>query len=129
MVKLRSLTASDILLLDDLWKEHWSDTTLPGLKNRLIDSIAVDEKDKIVGYGQVKIFAEAQLFLDPTAPKRARVKALKLLMAEAERGVHQSGIGDLYVFIKNPDFAMLIARRYGFHRVVEPGELLLKTGV
>jgi hypothetical protein len=128
MVKLRSLTKSDIIKLDDLWVKHWSDTSLPGLKNRVIDAVAHND-DRIIGYGQVKLFAEAQLFLDPTCRKRDRVQALKLLMEEAERGVHRAGLEDLYIFIKNPDFALLIAQRYGFERVIEPGELLLKTGV
>jgi hypothetical protein len=129
MIKLRSLAKSDIITLNDLWEKYWNDYSLPSLKNRVIDALAVDEKDRIIGYGQVKLFAEAQLFLDPTARKRDRVAALKLLMDEAQRGVHKAGLEDLYVFIKNPDFAVLIAQRYGFERVIEPGELLLKTGV
>lgn len=130
MIKLRSLTPSDIITLDQLWKEHWSDTTLPNLKNRVIDAIAYDTtNERIIGYGQVKLFAEAQLFLDPTCRKRDRAKALQLLMAEAERGVRRADLEDLYIFIKDPDFAVLIAKRYGFYRVTEPGELLLKTEV
>jgi len=131
MIKLRSIIEPpDILKLDKLWQEHWSDTSLPSRKDRVVDALAIDEESgRIIGYGQVKLFAEAQLFLDPTARKRDRVAALKLLMEEAHRGLHKSGLDDLYIFIKDPDFAVLIARRYGFHRVIEPGELLLKTGV
>jgi hypothetical protein len=128
MIKLRSLAKSDIITLDGLWREHWNNTTLPGLKNRVIDAVACNE-ERIIGYGQVKLFAEAMLFLDPTARKRDRVQALKLLMEEAERGVNKAGLEDIYIFIKDPDFAVLIAERYGFERIIEPGELLLKTGV
>lgn len=128
MIKLRSLTKSDIIELDKLWKEHWQNTSLPGLKNRVIDAVAYND-ERIVGYGQVKLFAEAMLFLDPTCRKRDRAHALKLLMEEAQRGVNRAGLEDLYIFIKDPDFALLIAQRYGFERVIEPGELLLKTGV
>ena len=128
MIKLRSLAESDIITLDKLWQEHWSNQSLPGLKNRVIDAVACDG-ERIIGYGQVKLFAEAQLFLDPTCRKRDRVQALKLLMAEAERGTNRAGLEDLYIFIKDPDFAVLIAKRYGFDRIIEPGELLLKTGV
>jgi hypothetical protein len=128
MIKLRSLAESDIITLDKLWQEHWSNQTLPGLKNRVIDAVAHDD-GRIIGYGQVKLFAEAMLFLDPTARKRDRVQALKLLMEEAERGVNKAGLEDIYIFIKDPDFAVLIAERYGFERIIEPGELLLKTGV
>jgi hypothetical protein len=126
MVKLRPLTHTDIIELDKLWQEHWSDSSLPGLNNRVIDSVAVDESGRIVGYGQVRLFAEAMLFLDPTVSKRNKVKALKLLMSEAMRGIKESGLEEVYAFIKDPDFSLLIQRRYGFKSVTEPGELLLK---
>ena len=130
MVKLRPLTRTDIFRLDELWREHWSDYSMPGLKNRIIDAVAVarDEKDgeRVIGYGQVKLFAEAILFLDPTARKRHRAAALRLLMEEAYRGADKAHLEDIYCFIKSPDFALLIEKRFGFERVLEPGELLLK---
>lgn len=129
--RLRPFAPTDVTALNELWENHWrQNSSLPNRKNSIIDAV-VDDQDsgRIVGYGQVKLFAESMLFLDPTTPKRARVKALKLLMAEAHRGVHLAGIEDMYAFIKDPDFALLIEKRYGFQRVIEPGELLLKTGV
>lgn len=126
MTKIRPLTQADILILDKLWQEHWSDTSLPGLRNRVIDAVAVNESNRIIGYGQVKLFAESMIFLDPTARKRDRVSALRLLMEEAYRGADKAHLDDIYCFIKSPDFALLIEKRFGFERVVEPGELLLK---
>jgi len=126
MVKLRSLASSDILRLDELWQEHWSDTSLPGLRSRIVDALAVDEDDKIIGYGQVKLFAEAMLFLDPTTRKKDRVQALRLLMLEAFRGTEKANIEDIYTFIKDPDFALIIEKHFGFERVLEPRELLLR---
>ena len=93
--------------------------------NAIIDAVAVDG-DKIVGYGQVKLFAETMLFLDPTTRTRDRAQALKLLMIEAFRGADKAGIEEVYAFIKDPDFALLIEKRYGFKRIVSPGELLLR---
>lgn len=126
MTKLRPITQDDILRLDELWQKYWSHTCLPNRRNAVVDSLAVDEKDRIIGYGQVKRFAESMLFLDPTTPKRDRVSALKQLMAEAMRGARSQGYEDIYAFIKDPYFADLISSRYGFERVTHPGELLLK---
>lgn len=125
MIQLRSLTEDDILPLDELWRAHWSSHSLPDRRNKIIDSLAVDG-DRIIGYGQVKLFAESMLFLDPTARKRDRVHALKLLMMEAFRGADKVGIEEVYAFIKDPDFTALIIKRYGFKRIIEPGELLLR---
>ena len=125
MIKLRPMTADDILPLNDLWEQHWADSSLPGFKDCLIDSLAVDEADRIVGYGQVKMFAEAMLFLDPTARKRDRARATKLLMLEAFRGVDEVSLEYIYCFIRDPDFSQLIQKRYGFRPANNPGELLI----
>lgn len=126
MVNLRPLIETDIIELDRLWREYWTDTSLPGLRNRIVDAVAVNQDNRIVGYGQVKQFAEAMLFLDPTARKRDRAQATKLLMLEAFRGAELVGIEDVYSFIKDPDFSLLIQKRFGFEAVTEPGELLLR---
>jgi hypothetical protein len=125
MTELRTFTEADVLPLDKLWREHWTNYSLPNRENRIIDSVAVNN-GQIIGYGQVKLFAEVMLFLDPTARKRDRARALKLLMLEAFRGADKAGIEELYAFIKDPDFSLLIQKRYGFKRIIEPGELLLR---
>jgi hypothetical protein len=125
MIKLRSLTEADIIPLDQLWQEHWSDFSLPNRRNAVIDALAVDG-ERIIGYGQVKLFTELMLFLDPTARTRDRAHALKLLMVEAFRGTDKVGIEEMYAHIKDPDFALLIEKRYGFKRIISPGELLLR---
>ena len=125
MIKLRPITLADTPALDELWKAYWSDVSLPGQKDKIIDSIAVDESDRIVGYGQVKMFAEAMLFLDPTTRKRDRARAVKLLMTEALRGVDRLNLDYIYCFIRDPDFSMLIQNRYGFKPADNPGELLV----
>jgi hypothetical protein len=126
MITLRSLKDSDIAPLDELWQEHWSDHSLPNRQNAIIDSLAVDDFDNIIGYGQVKLFAEAMLFLDPTARKRDKTQALKLLMIEAFRGADKVGIEEIYSFIKDPDFSLLVQKHYGFKSITQPGELLLR---
>jgi hypothetical protein len=125
MIHLRTWQEGDLAKLAELWLNYWTDRSLPGFKDCLIDAIAVDDSDKIVGYGQVKLFAEMMLFLDPEARKRDKASALKLLMLEAFRGVDRAGLEQIYCFIKDPDFALLIEKRYDFERIISPGELLL----
>lgn len=127
MIKLRSLTPADIIELDRLWHEHWShESSLPGLDNRIVDAIASDESDKIIGYGQVRLFAEAMMFLDPTTRKRDRAIATRLLLQEAFRGADVAGLKDIYCFTTNPDFSLLLQKRFSFDRVENQGELLLR---
>lgn len=126
MIRLRSFRDEDVLKLDELWRLYWSSHSFPDRENRIIDAIAVNEFDKIVGYGQVKMFAEAMLFLDPTSTKRDKAHALKSLMLEAYRGCSVAGVDEMYAFIQNPDFLKLIVNRFGFKHIENPGQLLLR---
>lgn len=124
--ELRSVTQSDILDIDRLWQANWRGVySMPNRNNAIVDAV-VEGESGLVAYGQVKLFAEAMLFLDPTKPKRERVRALQLLMTEAFRGTRKAGIEELYAFIEDPNFASLIANRYGFKVLDTPGKLLLR---
>jgi len=116
------------MLLDKLWREHYSDEcSLPNRNNVVIDAV-VEQDGKIIGYGQTRLFAEAMLFLDKSCSTRERVKALKLLMSEALRGTERAGIEQLYCFIKEPSFATLISKHFSFE-IIEKGELLLREEI
>lgn len=91
----------------------------------IIDAVVENEK-KIIGYGQVRLFAEAMLFLDRDASPRDRVDALKKLMLEAFRGAQLAGIEQIYAFIQDPDFSLLIQKHFHFRPADDPGELLIK---
>jgi len=85
-----------------------------------------ENESGIVGYGQVRLIAEADLFIDPTARLRDRAVALKLLMNKAILDSRLNKVEELYAFIQDPNFSKLIQSRYGFTPVPKPGELLLR---
>jgi len=127
-MRLRTFRPDDVTAIDKIWRDHHSlDFSVPDRQNRIIDTVAV-EGDKIIAYGQVKIFAEAMMILDLSQSPRKRIEALKLLMAEAFRGCEQAGVKELYIFAKDPKFATIIARHFGFESI-EKGELLLREEV
>ena len=98
---------------------------MPNRKNAIIDAV-VEKDGEVIGYGQVKLFAEAMFIIDKDASVRDRVEALKLLMMEAIRGVDGTKLEDIYCFIRDPEFASLIAKHFSFEIVDDPGELLLR---
>ena len=125
-MELRSFSWSDVPEISAIWEKHHSDLYgLPNRRSALIDAV-VKDKGRIVGYGQVKLFAEAMLFLDKSASLRARTEALQLLMREAFRGAEQAGLSELYAFIAEPEFARLIRKHFHFYEADKPGRLLIK---
>lgn len=128
MVRLRSFRQSDVEPIDRIWRKHHADDfSVPDRKNCVIDAV-VEKDGEVIGYGQVKLFAEAMLILDKDASQRDKVEALKLLMLEAFRGADNAGLRQMYCFIQDPDFALLIERHFGFSRI-DKGELLLREEV
>lgn len=126
MPEIRSFSWADVPEISKIWEDHHSDYYgLPNRRSAIIDAV-VEDNGKIIGYGQVKLFAEAMLFLDKSAPLRSRVVALKKLMLEAFRGTEQAGIKEMYAFINDPDFALLIQKHFRFYAADKPGELLVK---
>ena len=126
MNTLRAFDWSDEPAVSKIWEEHHSDFySLPNRKSIIIDAV-VENKDKIIGYGQVRLFAEAMLFLDKSASPRDKVDALRKLMLEAFRGTEIAGIQEIYAFIQDPDFSLLIQKHFRFRPADRPGELLIK---
>ena len=126
-MKLRSFRDTDIPEIDRIWQEHHKDSfSVPNRDNSIIDAVVEDDLGKVIAYGQVKLFAEAMLFLDLSASKKDKVKAVIALIHEAFRGVRANDINDVYCFIKDPDFAQLVKKHFDFEIVDDPGELLLR---
>lgn len=121
MIRLRPLVESDVLEIDSF--AH--DQGVPDFSNAITHAVAV-KGEELIAYGQVKMFAEAMFFPDHSKSKRDRVEALRLLMHEAYRGSREFKIKTLTCFIKDPDFALLIEKHFGFHRAIETGERLIR---
>lgn len=126
MLKLRNVLDSDLAKIDKIWRtQHEDEFSLPHRLDRLIDSLVVDDDDKIVAYGQVKIFPEATFLVDKDRTVRERSLALKMLLSHGFYGVNRAGLHEMYMFVKDPDFALLIEKHFKFHPIPQPGQLLI----
>lgn len=77
----------------------------------------IEDHDIVIGFGVVKVLAEAVMVLEMEEPMPERLKALQLLMDEAIRACHERGIEQLHVFVKNPSLIRLLEKKYGFNVV------------
>ena len=123
---LRAFRNSDIEAISDIWEQyHSTDYGLPDRKSAVVDAV-FEHEGKVIGYGQVKLFGEAMLFLDKGAPQRTRILALKALMLEAFRGADSAGLHELYAFINDPKLLALVQKHFHFNIADRPGQLLIK---
>lgn len=116
----------DISAISDIWERcHSHSFELPSRRNLITEAKILNDKDKIIGYGQVRLVAEPIMILDLETRLRDRIKALQLLMTEAYRGVELVGLKRIHAFIRDPYFADLIVKHFGWTRG-DLGELLVK---
>lgn len=118
----RDLKQEDIPVIGDIFKKD-PYTDVPGLNYMIVNAVFEnDDTKKIVGYGVVKIYAEAKLILDHSLPKRDRALALVEAMKTAILYSRDAGVETLYANSNDEDFTKVLENRYGFKRV--PGTLL-----
>lgn len=83
----------------------------------MISDRVVRKDDRIIAYGAVKRFAEANLVLDSEATKEDKLNALYNLLEQAYLETKKAGLSQLHVFTKDRKFANLLRKRHNFKRI------------
>jgi homospermidine synthase len=123
MIISRKFMVEDINGIDDIYQKQ-NDFGVPSLENVVINSTLVDSvTGKIVGYGAVKIFAEAILLLDKELGKKEKSQAVREAMKTAIVYSKDAGIEYLYMITKSESFSKVLRQNYLAERV--PGETLM----
>ena len=123
MIISRAFMMEDIKGIDDIYEKQ-SEFGVPSLENVVINSTLVDSvTGKIVGYGAVKIFAEAILLLDKELEKREKAQAVREAMKTAIIFSKDAGIEYLYLITGSDSFSKVLRKSYLAKRV--PGETLM----
>lgn len=123
MIISREFLDEDIPGIDDIFKRQL-DTGVPSLKNIIVNSTLVEhDTGKIVGYGAVKLFAEAILILDKDIKKKHKAQALREAMKTAIVYSRNSSLEYVYAICEDSKFSKVLQKSYGFKKV--PGEVLI----
>jgi N-acetylglutamate synthase-like GNAT family acetyltransferase len=125
MLKLRRYLPSDLEAVSRIWEKHHSQTfSLPALNPSIITGVIVDENDKVVAFGNLKIYAEGVIVMDHDRPKATLGRALKKLMEAAIMGARKFGVSRIHVSTTDPDYSEILRKHYGFSDVL--GEHLVR---
>lgn len=123
MIISREFKTSDIPALSEIHSRN-NTIGLPGLDNVLTNNTIEDRRNgRIIGYGVIKLFAEAILLLDKDIPSRDKVQALRAIMENAIKNSKESGLEYLYTISESNGFTRVLCNQYGFKEC--PGTLLI----
>lgn len=124
-MKLAITRDSDVPEISAIWEKHHKHSfILPHRRDLIVEANVLDH-GKLIAYGQVRHLAEPIIVIDLEATTRQKVKALDLLMNEAFRGATRAGLKKLFAFTRDPNFADLICKHYGYERA-DLGEFLIR---
>ena len=124
-MKIRETRTEDAIEIDRIWREcgHAEHFGLPSLDRTVTSAIVVDD-GHIIGFGVVKLYAEATCVLDTFESKADRLAALELLLTEAFRACEEAKIEHLHVYVQDKGMERVLIKRYDFK--VASGTALVK---
>jgi len=122
---IRSLDLADLEGLNEIWERcHKGKRGIPARKYTITDAIAENGGGKLAGYGTVRFFAEALLFLDKDLSGYQQAKAFKLLMDRAIEDCKRADVEQLNVGVDDAGFEAILKNRFGF--IDRPKMLILE---
>ncbi len=124
---IRDLEARDLSEIDSFWNKYHKG--IRGIPERTaLLSEAVVENGKIIGYGHIKVFGEASMWLNFDASVYQRAKAFKLMLEKAIKDAKNLGLDLLLVGVEDEHFEMILRGKYKFRDRGTVLQLELKDG-
>lgn len=106
----------DVKDIDRIWRKHHAEAFgVPSLDNSVAHTITLKD-GKILAGGMLKALGELVMILDLDAPVGARVRALTMLLDQAEKEARTHGFEQTHIFT-NEKFARVLEDHYGYRRV------------
>lgn len=112
-MELRRLRPTDPEKIDELWRRCHSNFGIPPRRFLVTDAVTYDGEGRISGYGLVRYFGEALLYLDKDRSAFEQAKSFKLLMEQAISDCKIHGLDQLNVFTDDDSFEGIL-KKYGF---------------
>ena len=113
----RLLKYSDLEAINEIWDKFYKDEFgLPPL-DKAVYAVAVEDKGKLVGFGQTRLTTESLMVIDQSLSIRDKVEILKLIMEAQTIGLTKAGLDETHAFAQNPSFARILRRHFGYESV------------
>lgn len=115
---VRRFQLEDLAKIDELWKKHHAHQfSLPRLRPSIITCV-VEDKEGMIAFGNLKVFAETVMVMDHDRSAIVRAKAFKEIMPVAIMGAQQADITEIHAVVQDPDFGDVLRKHYGFEDVL-----------
>jgi len=116
-LQFRNILVRDLVKLNQIHSQYYSDLWLPGLYN-ILGSGVVEYQGEIVGFGIVKLRPECLIYLDKAKSTRIKSQALLRLYGEAKLVANRYGYGELIAHSNDPEYTKLLTKHLKFEEQI-----------
>lgn len=88
---------------------------------KFITLYLVEDNNKVIAFGYLKLVAEAVFQPDLGASPRIIIESLKLLNEQAIKDAQSFGVSQIEGFIKNPKFAKIMQQHFNYVPITGTG--------
>lgn len=111
---IRPYTPADLDDISRIYDEYYShEYNLPNLERTLTNAVVADG-NTVVGFGLVKLWAEAIMVLDKGNTTRNKPLAFDMLMQHALKASKHYKIDKLYAVVADPKFQAVMEKHFDF---------------
>jgi len=111
----REFKSNDLGEIISLKRNNYGDEfPLPDPRKNAVTSMVIEEDNKIIAFGVVKLFADTSMVMNQSLTDRKKVAILHQLMTHAIIDTKAYGLEVLNVFSKREDFLEVLKKHYGF---------------
>jgi hypothetical protein len=115
---IRELTNTDINVLYEIWKKHYSEEfTFPNFSDHFLNAFVVEDNDRIITGGGVRLIAESILITNKDIGKLTRRDALIMTLQASQFFCKKNGFNQLHAFVQDEKWQDIL-EQYDFRPTV-----------
>ena len=111
---IRELLSSDIQVLHQIWKKHYSgEFTFPDFTEQFVQTFVVEDNDRIVTAGGIRLIAESVIVTNKDIPRKVRIDALQAMLQASLFTCARNGYDQLHAFVQDEKWQSVL-EKYNF---------------
>ena len=119
MLQRELVSNKDILDIDRIWKSFYAqEFGLPPIDHQTLYHTVIEDKDKVVGFGQIRTTAESIMVINQAMTMREKIEVVRLILEKQLEGMIVKEITECHAFAQNPKFAEILIKHFGYVKTI-----------
>jgi hypothetical protein len=119
MLQRELVSNKDVIEIDKIWQSFYSgEFGLPPLDSQTLYHTVIEDREKVVGFGQIRATAESIMVIDQSLTMREKIQIVRLILEKQLEGMIVKDITECHAFAQNPRFARMLVKHFGYQPTI-----------